>query len=44
MRMVGQRERNLMMCDGPNKTGVSRTSKAFYVEDGTNLVYVEMVP
>jgi hypothetical protein len=28
---------------GPNRTGVSRTSKEFYVEDGTSSVYVEIV-
>jgi hypothetical protein len=26
---------------GPNRTGVSRTSKEFYVEDGTSSVYVK---
>jgi hypothetical protein len=28
---------------GPNRTGVSRTSKEFYVEDVTSSVYVEIV-
>jgi hypothetical protein len=32
---VDQRERKLMMGQQPNRTGVSRANKAFYVESGT---------